>query len=260
MINYDKKFNAEINSIVRRFNAKVARLEKEGLKYIPDRISVADLKATYFERDSLKRRLSLLENFSKRGAEEIVQTAGGAKTTRWELESLIAEREYLKHRYATRLKKYGDTIPTILGKKQAVSYARMGDARYENLKVLKSSMERNITDLDQYEYNRIKRQTYKQIKRYHRQKYVLWANYFQFLEDVAFKAGIDDETLRRIEDKLLKMDVDDFMRFFDTEKAFSSVIDYYNIQKLRSDGYSDSEIDKVKLMFQAIDELADEYL
>lgn len=260
MIDYDKQFNARINNIVRRFNAKVARLEREGLKYIPDRVSVADLKATYFERDSLKRRLNMLEKFTERGAEEIVQTAGGAKTTRWELESLIAEREYLKRRYTNRMKKYGDIVPTILGKQQAVSYARMGDARYENLKVLKGSMERDITELDQSEFNRLKRQTYKQTRRYHRQKYVLWANYFQFLEDVAFKAGIDDEVLRRIEDKLLKMDVDDFMRFFDTEKAFSSVIDYYNIQKLRSDGYSDNEIEKVKLMFQAIDELADEYL
>lgn len=260
MINYDKKFNAHINKVVRNFNAKVRRLEQEGLRYIPEKVSVADLKSTYFDRDALKRRLAQLERFSESGAEQVIQTAGGAKVTRWELEALKEERNYLRRKYSKQMDVYGDTIPTILGKKQAVSYAKMGDAKYENYRVLKNSLEKDVTLLDQYDFNRVKKRTYAQIRRYHRQKYVLWANYFTFLEDVAFKAGIDEELLNSIKDKLARMDVDDFMRFFETEKAFSTVIDYYNLQKIKSDGYSSTDIDTVKLMFESINEIADEYL
>ena len=260
MINYDKQFNSRINKVVRNFNAKVRRLEKEGIKYLPGKVSVADLKSTYFDRDALKRRLTQLERFSESGAEQIIQTAGGAKVTRWELEALKEERNYLRKKYTRQMNIYGDTIPTILGKKQAVSYAKMGDAKYENLKVLKGSLERDITLLDQYEFNRIKKRTYAHTRRYHRQKYVLYANYFTFLEDVAFKAGIDEDLLNSIKDKLAQMDIDDFMRFFETEKAFSTVIDYYNIQKIKSDGYDKLDIDTIKTMFESIDVIADEYL
>lgn len=260
MINYTKQFNNEINKVVRRFNAKVRRLEKEGYRYLPSTVSVADLKSIYFDRDSLRRKLRQLERFNEGGAEQIIQTAGGAKTTKWELEALKEERNYLQRRYTKQIKTYGDTVPTILGKRQAVSYAKMGDARYENLKVLKESVEKDITMLNQYEFNKVKKRTLAQIKRYHRQKYVLWANYFTFLDDVAYKAGIDEELLNSIKDKLSRMDVDEFMRFFDTEKGFSSIIDYYNIQKIKSDGYSKEDIDTIQLMFQSINEIADEYL
>ena len=261
MINYDKKLNTEINRVVRNFNAKINRLIKEGnSRYLPNKISVADLKSVYFERDALKRRLAQLERFAERGAEQVIQTSGGAKITRWELSALQEEREYLRKRYTSSMKRYGNIIPTVLGKKQAVNYARMGDAKYENLRVMRDSLEKDITLLDQTDLNRIKQKTYANVKRYNRQKYVLWANYFTFLDDIAFKAGIDEELLNSIKDKLAKMDVDDFMQFFDTEKAFSSVIDYYNIQKLRADGYTSSDIDTIKLMFESINQIADEYI
>lgn len=260
MINYDKQFNAKINKVVRAFNAKVSRLEKEGVKYIPQKVSVADLKTTYFERDMLKRRLRQLERFSTRGAEEIVKLAGGAKATKWELETLRSDMTYLKKRYSNKITEYGNTIPKILGKPQAVSYARMGDAKYENLKVLRKSLDKDLSTLEQADYNRVRRKTSAQMKRMQRQKYILWTNYFTFLEDIAYKADIKPELLDSIKDKLIKMDVDDFVRFFETEKAFSSIIEYYDLQKIKAGGYSDADIQTVQLLFDSINQLADEYI
>lgn len=259
MINYDKQFNAKINRIVRSFNAKVRRLEKEGLKYVPDKVSVADLKSTYFDRDALKRKLRQLEKFSKRGAEEIVELGRGAKVTKWELETLKSDMTYLKKRYSRKIQSYGDTIPRIMGKPQAVSYAKMGDARWENLRVLRKSLDKDVDSLEQGDFNRLKRKTKAQMKRLNRQKYILWANYFTFLDDVAYKADIDPELVDSIKQKLEKMDIDEFIRFFETEKAFSTIIDYYDLQKLKSGGYSDKDVETVQLMFESINELADEY-
>lgn len=260
MINYDKQFNAKINKVVRAFNAKVARLEKEGLKYIPQKVSVTDLKATYFERDSLKRRLKQLERFSNRGAEEIVQLAGGAKATRWELDTLKSDMTYLKKRYSNKLMDYGNTIPKVLGKPQAVSYAKMGDAKYENLKILRKSLDKDLGTLEQADYNKMRRKTASQMRRMEKQKYILWANYFTFLEDIAYKADIDPELLESIKQKLEKMDIDDFIKFFETEKAFSSIIEYYDLQKIKAGGYSDADVQTVQLLFDSINQLADEYI
>lgn len=260
MINYDKQFNAKINKVVRNFNAKVNRLEKEGLKYIPQKVSVADLKATYFERDSLKRRLKQLERFSSKGAEEIVKLAGGAKATRWEIETLRSDMTYLKKRYSNKITSYGNTIPRVLGKPQAVSYAKMGDAKYENLKVLRKSLDKDLGTLEQADYNKMRRKTASQMRRMQKQKYILWANYFTFLDDVAYKADINPEVLESIKQKLEKMDIDDFIKFFETEKAFSSIIEYYDLQKLKAGGYSDADLQTVQLLFDSINQLADEYI
>ena len=56
------------------------------------------------------------------------------------------------------------------------------------------------------------------------------------------------------------MDIDKFIEFFETEKAFSKIINYYDLQKLKSDGYSDTDMNTVQDMFKSINELADEYL
>lgn len=260
MINYDKQFNAKINKIVRAFNAKVRRLENQGLKYIPERTSVTDLKATYFERDSLKRRLKQLERFTTKGAEDIITLGKGAKITKWEYETLKSDMTYLKRYYTNRIENYGNIIPKVMGKPQAVSYAKMGDAKLQNLRVLRNSHEKKLDTMEQADLNKYRRKVRSQIKRKEQQKYVLWANYFTFLEDVAYKAGIDSELLESIKEKIGRMDIDKFIEFFETEKAFSKIINYYDLQKLKSDGYSDTDVNTVQDMFKSINELADEYL
>lgn len=260
MINYDKQFNAKINRIVRAFNAKVKRLQNQGLKYVPERTSVADLKSTYFERDSLKRRLKQLEKFTTKGAEEIITLNKGAKITKWEYETLKSDMAYLKRYYTGRIENYGNIVPRSMGKPQAVSYARMGDAKLQNLRVLRQSHDKKLDNLEQGDLNRYKRKVRSQIKRKEQQKYILWANYFTFLDDVAYKAGIDSELLESVKEKITRMDIDKFIEFFETEKAFSKIINYYDLQKLKSDGYSDTDINTVQDMFKAINELADEYL
>lgn len=260
MINYDKQFNAKINKIVRAFNAKVRRLENQGLKYVPERTSVADLKATYFERDSLKRRLKQLERFTTKGAEDIIELSKGAKITKWEYETLKSDMTYLKRYYTGRIENYGNIIPKVMGKPQAVSYAKMGDAKLQNLRILRQSHEKKLDNLDQSELNKYRKKVRSQIRRKEQQKFILWANYFTFLDDVAYKAGIDSDLLASVKEKITRMDIDKFIEFFETEKAFSKIINYYDLQKLKSDGYSDTDVTTVQEMFQAINELADEYL
>ena len=237
MINYNKQFEARMAKVVRNFNAKVKRLEREGMKYLPPTVSVKELKANYFERDSLKRKLKQLERFSTRGAEEIVELGNGAKATRWQINTLRSDMKYMKQYYSRKIDTYGNIIPSVLGQKQTVSYARMGDAKYENLKVLRKSLDKDINRLDQSDFNRFTKKVGGQMRRKEKQKYIFWANYFTFLEDVGYKAGIDEQLIERVKAKLSNVDIDDFMRLYEQEEGIMDLVGYYKIQKVRAGGF-----------------------
>ena len=265
MINYDKQFNARINKVIRNFNAKVRRLEAQGIKHLPDTVSVAEIKATYFERDSLKRKLKQLERFNTRGAEEIVELQGGAKATKWEIETLKSDIKYLKNYYSKKIDTYGNIIPTSLGVKQSVSYARMGDAKYENLKVLRGSLDKDITSMEQTTYNRFRRKIGAQMRRKNKQDYIFWSNYLTFLEDVGYKADIDPELIDRVKHKILEMDIKDFMELYEKEEAILDIVDYYNIQKIKAGGFSRkknkqgySEVDTINELYKTLDLMIDD--
>lgn len=260
MINYDKQFNAYISKVVRQFNSKVKRLQSQGYRYLPKTESVADLKATYFERDTLKRKLRQLESFNTRGAEEVVELMGGAKITKWEYNTLRADRRRFNKIYAKGAERYGSIVPTIRGVRQDESYARMGDARYENFKVMRDSMSKDLNTMTQSELNRAKRSMLGHIRRHEKQKYVFWSNYITFIEDVAYKADVPPEVVESIKEKISKMDIDDFIDFYNTEKAFSQILNDYIILKMKAEGFADSEKAVVQDNYKAINELLDVYL
>ena len=268
MISYDKRLESQMARDVRNFNAKVTRLEKEGKKYLPSKVSVAELKATYFERDELKRRLQQLRRFTTKGAEEIVMLGGGAKATKWEIQTLQSDLKYMKQHYSRRIDTYGNTIPTVLGVKQSVSYAKMGDAKYENLKVLRKSLNKDINKMEQADYNKFKRGVASQIKHKNRQKYIFWANYFTFLDYVGYKAEIDPELIERVKRKLENVDIDEFMKLYEKEEGVIDMVDFYNIQKTRAGGFRKTvdengeviqdEVADIQRIFEVLDTVIDD--
>ena len=95
-IRYDRKLNQEINKVIRNFNQKVARLEKEERELLPSKITKKELKRETGTRTELKRRLKELQKFSKRGAEEIVTTKEGFRLTRYDINVLKTQRSRAK--------------------------------------------------------------------------------------------------------------------------------------------------------------------
>lgn len=105
-IRYDSEFNREITRIVKNFNAKVNRLEKQERDLIPDRVKISELKEQYVDRKQLKRKLKQLKSFTKRGAEDIIQTEGGVLMTEWQYETGRADYSYARRKIKARIKKY----------------------------------------------------------------------------------------------------------------------------------------------------------
>ena len=61
MIRYDKKFNAEIVSAVRRYNAKIKYYEKLGVYTLPEKTKVSEIKKDVRSRQEIRKKLRDLE-------------------------------------------------------------------------------------------------------------------------------------------------------------------------------------------------------
>ena len=73
-VRYDNKFMAEINKIVRSYNAKINRLGKISNDYVlPSKftaLNMRDLKATATSRAEVRRELKNLQSFTAKGGEK----------------------------------------------------------------------------------------------------------------------------------------------------------------------------------------------
>lgn len=70
-IRYDEKLNKQLVQTVRNFNAKVSRLERQGVEVPVERVSVAELRRDFTDRRELQSYLRELRKFSQRGVERI---------------------------------------------------------------------------------------------------------------------------------------------------------------------------------------------
>lgn len=100
-IRFDKQYNAEIRRIVRNFNAKRNRAIKRGFTNLPPLLTVRELKNRYTSRSQLNRDLRQLQKFNleKDDALKIIETSGGAKAIKWDLDYLKSNLRYAKQFY-----------------------------------------------------------------------------------------------------------------------------------------------------------------
>lgn len=85
-IRFSDDYNRKIYNVVRNFNRKIKRLQSKGVSNLPEPISTRELKTNYQTRQQLNKQLGLFSKFGERDAVEEVETSGGAKAIKWELE------------------------------------------------------------------------------------------------------------------------------------------------------------------------------
>ena len=80
-------------NLVRQFNAKITRITKKNpsiVKALPERMNSQAIQQMYSQltRSDFNRWINSTMRFLKRGADEIVTTNAGVKTTRWQLNEI----------------------------------------------------------------------------------------------------------------------------------------------------------------------------
>lgn len=228
-IRYDKKLNQEINRTIKNFNQKIARLEKQERELLPSKITKQELKNTSFTRAELQRKLKELQRFSKRGAEDIIETKGGVKLTQYELSNIKRENARVKRNITREINRLKVEKPKIFGKTQTSTFSEMGDTDYLNLVARRNALEKDISKLSKEEYERFKKLIEKTGRNQQYMNTVFKENYFGMLTDLAYYYGYDKKKLDEMKKKLMKLKPNDFLRLFKEDKSIRAILDYYPI-------------------------------
>ena len=267
-IRFDKKLNQEINRTIKNFNQKIARLEKEQRELLPSKITKKEI-TSLSSRKELKNKLKELQSFSKRGAEDVLTTSGGAKITKYELENLKQKQAKVKAALTRQINLMKVTKPKIFGKEQDVTYAEMGDEEYLNALAKRKYLdEKDIDKLTQEKlenYKKILEKT-EQQKMYMNTNFK--KNYENMLFDMAYYFNYDAAKVKELKEKLNELNPSDFLRLFREDKSIRAILDYYpivtdvfNPKEKRKVGVNPEDIEQdVKNLYDALYENIDEIL
>lgn len=228
-IRYDKKLNNEINRVVKNFNQKIARLEKQERELLPARISKKQLKSESYSRTDLKRKLKELERFSTRGAEDVITTSGGVRVTKYELQNMKRENARLKRSLTLQIKHLQTTKVKIFGKEQTTTFSQMGDQHYLNLLARREALDKKFDQLSKEEFERLKKLIKKTGTNKQYMEVQFKENYFKMLTDLAYYNGYPKDKLLELKKKLYALNSSEFLHLFRTDKSIEAILFYYPI-------------------------------
>ena len=156
-----KDSETELRRAISNFNSKIKRLEKVDREIgIPEKANITAIKERITNKWELNREIDKLERFTKRNAEDLIKNKAGVVLTRWEYENLQKEQKRLSARLQREIERYGKLKPTEFGKKQAVTYAQMGDGKLTKLKARQKAISsKTISKINETKVDSLKRST-----------------------------------------------------------------------------------------------------
>lgn len=227
-IRYDKKILNEISRITKNYNAKISRLEKS-LTYdnvIPERVSIPRIKSRFQNRTDLKRYLSEMQEFTKRGAEKpISQTNNIPKYLYNQIKRKQRRASYNLNR---QIRLYEREHVTLEGKKQRETIATHDYLEYQNLL---SKMENLLnTDLSTLSENELLKLNEKltTVTKTGRNKQ-FQNNFLDILMKDAKAYGQDSRRIEEIQNKLKRLSSSQFYHLSITEDTIKQILAYYKM-------------------------------
>ena len=258
-IRYDKKLNQEINRTIKNFNQKIARLEKQERELLPSKITKKELKDNVYTRTELRRKLKELQRFSNRNAEDIITTSGGVRLTQYDYQNIKRENTRIKRNITREINRLRVEKPKIFGKLQSSTFSEMGDSDYLNLVARRKALEKDINKLSKDEFGRFKKLVEKTGKSQQYMNNIFKENYFEMLTDLAYYFDYDNDKLNLLNQKLMKLKPNDFLKLFKDDKSIRAILDYYPIitNSFNAINPDDIKEDVVNLYDNLIDNLDD---
>lgn len=136
----------ELEKAVNSFNRKIKRLERRGKTSLPKTLDYVKTRKEIRSRKELNRILRSLEDFKKKGTEEIIKLQSGIEITKWEYGELKKARRRAKTRLTNESRKISASRNASLG---------MGDERLSQIESILESFE-NLENKKGFEFKRTK--------------------------------------------------------------------------------------------------------
>ena len=217
MAKFSPEFNKEIYRTVKSFNQRLRRAESRGLAHLPERQSVADLKARYRTVRDMKKELRQLRELNmNRDALNIVMTKGGARVTAWEFQYIKKNLDHLKTFYDVMVK-----VAQNRYKEYPYDTALKQDLL--NLQQRRAYLDRNLTNLTQSEMATFQRYMTK-FKEYDKRQANYYDQYMKDLDSLIKNTG-NAAAARRIRTKLNGLSPQEFEELIKVHDVFKDVFD-----------------------------------
>lgn len=249
-IRFDKDFNKEIRRAVDAFNKRRKRAEEKGLKYLPSKQSIKEIKKEFGTQSATRRelryRLKELQRFNIQTASEIKELETGEKTSLFNLITAKRRRARL-----LRLNKKQIEEQERLAKPEYI-FSRSKLSKLKNIReALKKPLEksrdrlRTINRMFSNEYST------KRLDTFHE-------NFFDIMDKQAEFIGYDSEKYQIIKDKLSKLKSEELLKMTNNPR-FHAFLDRYE----KNGEYNDYDSEVLEYMFDDlydnIDNLINEY-
>lgn len=178
---------AELQRTIKNFNNKLYRQRKknpEQAEVLPQTVKKSDMIEQIETRADFNRIVNSLQRFTRRGAEETVESAKGAKATKWEVEEATRKQAIENARRTRERKKLEEQEVKISGKGTGVKRAEMGTLKENELKPSRKKFD----NMSQKEWDLFKRNMDNMMNAtYHREKRAkMRENYIKGLRDAGF--------------------------------------------------------------------------
>jgi ATP-dependent Lon protease len=142
-IKWRDKDVAELQRVVRNFNAKIARVAKKNptsAPFLPEKISVKDLKSKIGTRQDFNRELKSVKRFSNKGVENVQTTPSGLTLSKYEIKEAQIKTRIVNAKRSAEVKKLG----------LSVQAGTMGQIKSQNLKPKKFSLDKSPKEWDKF--------------------------------------------------------------------------------------------------------------
>lgn len=227
-IRYDDKLNKQILKTVRNFNAKVARLEKEGIESPVEKVTVRQLKQDFTDRRELMSYMREMRKFSQRGVERIAYVdrwgkkyslydfkVGGIRQRRAirEAERLLAEAKNM-HRTEGGIPNPQTLMGTDYANNLEANLSKLRDTRYHQKK---------LTSEKKAQLLRASKGVLGSKKFQHAVK----ENFFQHLRVLGRAAGLDDSYIEEIVSVLKSVPPKSFEQLRSREELINAIETFY---------------------------------
>ena len=266
-VRYDKKFMAEINSVINAYNRKITRLSKMDTGYIlPTKFTkdaLSALKETAASRKEVRRRLKELQRFSARGGEKNIKV-GKSTIPKYKYQNIKSYQRLLKYRTTTKMKKYETTHPISNGKTEPFTFAQYGSGDYLTLKTKKAKL---LDDVDISSMSQKELDMYLHKLRVNTKDYDLdlWQNnYIDILQDTALSYGYDTDKLEILVERLKRLNPEKFDDLAFVNNNIRQVLTAYkallNIETWKElNDVSGDVISNLDSIYENLDDILSEY-
>ena len=250
-IRYTKELNNELRRTVRNFNAKVSYLEKQGYKNIPEHTSVIELRRRYTKRGDLLRELKRMGSFRKGDLVKRIETSGGNKAIKWQLDFIKANAKNAKNYFQSEYERVSKRLGKFPGER---TYLDTISAKIELL-------ERDINYMNQPDF----RSTYNIVNEFATSPTRLKAQYRGYLSEVEWlmnKLGYEDEKIEKLFNKFTTLTPSQFLYAYDNNDIIARIYRLYHKDYGEAEGHLTDNTENAKALvdefFNQIDDIIKE--